>query len=137
MTDFYGRPYGYNYQNPYANAYQAQMAAQQAQAQSTQMRTNKIFVTSLDDALGRYADPNTIMVYYNQDEKYLYEITTDGYGKKTYKTLELRQYSAPQSENKGNAVAVSKEEFDAVKSRLDGLEREVLKKYKENKGDIE
>lgn len=98
--------------------------------QPAQMRTNKIFVTSLEDALNRYADPNTVILYRHQDEKLEYEITTDGYGKKTYKTLEVRPYSAPQEQKQGMTDTISKSEFDAVKSRLDSLEKEVLKKYK-------
>lgn len=129
MTDIYGRNYGgYNQPYGYGNPYQAQQTIQ-----PPQMRTNKIFVTSLEDALNRYADPNTIIIYRHQDEKFEYEITTDGFGKKTYKTLELRPYSAQQSESKGDTSIILKEELDGVKSRLDSLEKEVLKQYKEDK----
>ena len=112
--DYYGRNYGY----PYGNNFQAQM------------RTNIIYVTSLQDAMNRYADPNTIILYRNQDEKYEYEITTDSYGKKTFKTLEVRTYVAAQDTKQEQADVVSKEEFSALKSRLEGLEREVLNKHK-------
>ena len=119
MVDYLGRTYG-----GYNQAYQPQPQ------QPIQMRTNKIFVTSLEDALNRYADPNTIIVYRHQDEKFEYEITTDSYGKKTYKTLELAPYSAQQDENKDNSYIISKEDFDAVKKRLDSLEKEIVKRYK-------
>lgn len=127
--DYFGRPYNqYNVLNntPYNGNYAPTQA-------STQMRTNKIFVTSLEDALNRFAEPNTIIVYRHQDEKFEYEIMTDSQGKKTYKTLEIRPYSAPQETKSESTATISKEEFDAVKSRLDTLEREIIEHYKEER----
>lgn len=132
--DYFGRPnnqFNHFGNAPYMGNYQPQMA--QAQPQPMQMRTNKIFVTSLEDALNRYAEPNTIMVYRHQDEKFEYEIMTDSQGKKSYKTLVLGDYSAPQAEKKVETNTISNEEFNAVKMRLEALESEVLKKYKEDK----
>lgn len=127
--DIYGRNSQFNplYNTPYNGNYAPQMA------QPTQMRTNKIFVTSLQDALNRYADPNTVILYCHQDEQLEYEITTDNQGKKTYKTLEIRPYSAPQDTKQERTATISKEEFDAVKSRIDNLEREVIEHYKEER----
>lgn len=125
--DIYGRPNTQfnNFGNmPYMSNFQPQPA---------QMRTNKIFVTSLEDALNRYAEPNTIMVYRHQDEKYEYEIMTDSQGKKSYKTLVLGDFSAQNSDKQQEPTYASKEELYAFKSRLEALESEVLKKYKEGK----
>ena len=100
------------------------------QSQPTQMRTNKIFVTSLEDALNRYAEPNTIIVYRHQDEKFEYEIMPDSQGKKTYKTLQLAEYSTV-GEDKGAGVStIPTERLNALESRLTALESEVLKKSK-------
>jgi hypothetical protein len=140
--DYFGRPNTQfnNFGNvPYMGNFQPQMAQQ---PQPMQMRTNKIFVTSLEDALNRYAEPNTIIVYRHQDEKYEYEIMTDSQGKKSYKTLVLGDFSAQNSEKTTTPTYISKEEFDAFKSRLEAIESEVLKKYKderrnEKKGDKE
>lgn len=127
--DYFGRP---NTQfNGFGNA--PYMGNFQPQPQPMQMRTNKIFVTSLEDALNRYAEPNTIMVYRHQDEKYEYEIMTDSQGKKSYKTLVLGDFSAQNSEKTQNPTYISKEEFDAFKSRLEAVENEVLKKYKDDR----
>jgi len=123
MTDIYGRPYGYN--TPYNNY--------QVQNQPSQMRTNKIFVTSLEDALNRYADPNTVILYRHQDEKYEYEITTDGFGKKTYKTFEIKPYSATQGDKQAVAANISPDEISSLKERLSSLERRVFSKYKDEK----
>lgn len=115
---------------PYNGNYQPQMAQQ---TQPAPMRTNKIFVTSLEDALNRYAEPNTIMVYRHQDEKFEYEIITDSQGKKSYKTLQLADYSSVQTENDIIQPQISIEEFNGLKGRIKALEDEVLKKYKEER----
>ena len=130
MNDFYGRPntqFNQFGNSAYMGNFQPQMTQQ---PQPTQMRTNKIFVTSLEDALNRYAEPNTIMVYRHQDEKFEYEIITDAQGKKNYKTLQLVDYSAQKEEKQ---PLILREEIDDIKNRLDGLESEVLKKYKEDR----
>jgi hypothetical protein len=133
MNDYFGRTntqFNGMYNTAYNSNFQPQMAQQ---PQPAPMRTNKIYVTSLEDALNRYAEPNTIMIYRNQDEKFEYEIITDGQGRKSYKTLELGSYSVPQEEKRIETPIISREEFDAVKGRLEALENEVLKKYKEER----
>lgn len=133
MNDYFGRPntqFNSMYNTAYNGNFQPQMAQQ---PQPAPMKTNKIYVTSLEDALNRYAEPNTIMIYRNQDEKFEYEVITDSQGRKSYKTLELGSYSAPQTEKKVETPIISREEFDAVKGRLEALEAEVLKKYKETR----
>lgn len=131
--DYFGRPNTQfnSFGNvPYMGNFQPQMAQQ---PQPAQMRTNKIFVTSLEDALNRYAEPNTIMVYRHQDEKFEYEIMTDSQGKKSYKTLVLGDYSAQNSEQKENLNTISRDEFDAVKQQIKALEGQLLKLYKEER----
>lgn len=136
--DYFGRP---NTQfNGFGNA--PYMSNYQAQPQPMQMRTNKIFVTSLEDALNRYAEPNTIMVYRHQDEKFEYEIMTDSQSKKSYKTLVLGDYTAQNSDKTQEPTYASKEELYAFKSRLEAVESEILKKHKEERkieknGDVE
>lgn len=128
--DYFGRPN--NQFNQFGNA--PYMSNYQAQPQPAQMRTNKIFVTSLEDALNRYAEPNTIMVYRHQDEKYEYEIMTDSQGKKSYKTLVLGDYSVQNSEQKENLnTTISRDEFDAVKQQIKALEGQLLQLYKEER----
>ena len=103
-----------------------------------QLRTNKVFVTSLEDALNRYAEPNTIMVYRHQDEKFEYEIMTDMQGKKTYKTLVLADYSTAEPRkdtNPANYLTIDafdalQAKFDSLESKVESLEAELLKKTK-------
>lgn len=132
MNDFYVRP---NTQfSQFGNApYNGNFQPQMIQQQPAPMRTNKIFVTSLEDALGRYAEPNTLIVYRHQDEKFEYEIMTDAQGKKSYKTLQLGDYSAIQGEKQEEVTTISKKEFNVLKGRIEALESEVLKKYKEER----
>lgn len=133
MTDYFGRPntqFNGMYNTPYNGNFQPQMAQQ---PQPAPMRTNKIFVTSLEDALNRYAEPNTIMVYRHQDEKFEYEIITDAQGKKSYKTLQLIDYSTQKEDKNEKKSIILREEIDDIKGRLDSLESEILKKYKEER----
>lgn len=109
---------GYGSQ-PYNAGYQPQVMPQ------PQLRTNKVFVTSLEDALNRYAEPNTIMVYRHQDEKFEYEIMTDVQGKKTYKTLVLTDYSAVDTRKNEGGVVVAQEQLNAIQSKLEALEGKV------------
>lgn len=120
MNDYFGRPYG---SAPYGGGFQPQPQPQQP----PQLRTNKIYVTSLEDALNRYADPNTVIVYRHQDEKFEYEIMTNAQGKKSYKTMQLEEYSAMQTERKEAVPTVSMDEFNRLKMRLDALENEIAK----------
>lgn len=91
-----------------------------------QLRTNKVFVTSLEDALSRYAEPNTIMVYRHQDERFEYEIMTDMQGKKTYKTLSLAEYSTAEAKKDEGGMVVAPEALNAVQAKLEALEGKVL-----------
>ena len=132
MNDFFGRPntqFNGMYNTPYNGNFQPQITQQQP----APMRTNKIYVTSLEDALNRYAEPNTIMIYRNQDEKFEYEIITDTQGKKSYKTLQLVDYNTQKENNEEKQPVILREEIDDIKNRLDGLESEILKKYKEER----
>ena len=85
-------------------------------------------MTSLEDALNRYAEPNTIMVYRHQDEKFEYEVMTDMQGKKTYKTLALSEYSGVEPQKNDGGVIISIETIDALDKRISALESELLKK---------
>jgi hypothetical protein len=127
--DYFGRP---NTQfNQFGNA--PYMGNYQTQPQPAPMRTNKIFVTSLEDALNRYAEPNTIMVYRHQDEKFEYEIMTDAQGKKSYKTLVLSDYTAQNGDKQCSTTQISIEDFEGLKGRIKALEDELAKKKKEEK----
>ena len=130
--NYYGNPFN----QPFMPMPTYNMPQQQQQA-VPQLKTNKIFVTSLEDALSRYAEPNSIMVYRHQDEKMEFEVITDSQGKKNYKTLVLADYSPVNAQSGGGSNIISAEEFEGFKSRLNAIESEVFKNKKQEKKDNE
>lgn len=118
MYNNYGYPYGYlNYQQP----------QQQHQIQQPlPPKSNKIWVTSLEDALARAVEPNSEYIYLHQDQPLLIEVKTDIQGKKVTRVLELKDYvqhSVPQ-----NVVAndfPTREEFDGIKAEIQALKQKI------------
>ena len=96
--NYYSNNYGYN-SYPVNPGYQVQPT------------TNKIYVTSLEDAIQRYASPNSTMIYVLQDE------STDMQGKKLSKVRKLVEF-APEDKN---GAFVSREEFNELKSKVDAM----------------
>lgn len=127
-------PYSYgNYQNgnmAYPNnfvPYNQNNGFNQPQQQP--VKTNHIYVTSLEDALARSVEPNSEIVYLHQDKPLLYNVRTDMMGKKTYTVLELKPPIAENiTENKteiqsevptiDTSMFVSKKEFEEFKATV-------------------
>lgn len=88
-------------------------------------KTNKIYVTSLDDALLRYADNNTIMVYIQQDEQAIFEIFTDMQGRKSYKIRKLSdcEQTSVQGKEQSNDY-VTRQEFENLEIKINKLLKE-------------
>ena len=107
--------YGYNYGTQYGN-YQPS-AAPVYPAQQVQPTTNKIYVTSLEDALQRYASPNSTMIYVLQDESTIFEVFTDMQGKKVPKVKKLVDF-APEGDGGG---FVSRAEFEELKQKFEAF----------------
>lgn len=87
-------------------------------------KTNKIFVTSLEEALSRFSEPNSEIVYLHQDQPLLFEIKTDTQGRKVYKTYQLADYAAPQAQGEAKqdlSSYVTREEFEAFKAKIEAL----------------
>ena len=85
---------------------------------ATQPSTNKIYVVSADDALSRFASPNSVMIYMQQDETTLYEVYTDSQGKK-----EIRARALTDCEKEKTVEYVTKEDFDNLKKIVDEIKR--------------
>ena len=83
-----------------------------------QPSTNKIYVVSADDALSRFASPNSVMIYMQQDETTLYEVYTDSQGKK-----EIRARALTDCEKAPTVEYVTKEDFDNLKKIVDEMKR--------------
>lgn len=88
------------------------------QPQPMQPKTNKIFVTSLEEALARPSEPNSEIIYLHQNEPLLFEIVTDMQGRKAVKTFRLgvEEKSKPQEDY------VSRAEFEAFKAQFKPME---------------
>lgn len=87
------------------------------QPQSMQPKTNKIFVTSLEEAMARPAEPNTEIIYLHQNEPLLFEIVTDMQGRKAVKTFSL----CVENKTKLQNDYVSRAEFEDFKSQVKAL----------------
>ena len=85
---------------------------------------NKIYVTSLQDALARFSTPNTVMTYTTQDEKFEIEIFTDAQGKKTYQMFERIPCQENEKQNTSNNADMS--QF-ALKSEIAEIQGEINK----------
>ena len=88
-----------------------------AQPQQTPPSTNKIYVVSAEDAMSRYAQPYTLMLYIQQDETVVYEVYTDMQGKKA---IRARQLVDAPVESKGGEF-VTRGEFDGLKALVEKL----------------
>lgn len=106
MNNYYGYQNGYGYQGQSVNNF--------APPQPT---TNKIYVTSLEDAMARYAGPNSTMIYVLQDESVVFEIYTDLQGKKVPKVRKLVEFAPEQS----GGDFVRRAEFDALAKKIETL----------------
>jgi hypothetical protein len=74
---------GYNTYNQYNTQY--------GQTQLPPLVTNKLFVNSLEDAMGRQVPPNSDAVYFDRNKDLLYNIITDAWNNKTYVVVELKK----------------------------------------------
>jgi hypothetical protein len=89
--------------------------------QPAQPMTNKIYVASLDDAMIRYAGPNSTMVYILQDESTLFEIYTDPMGKKSARARKLVEFSAESAPSASGGEFVTRKEFDELAKKFEAL----------------
>lgn len=77
----------------------------------------KIFVANVDDAISRFAAPNTIIPYFTQDEKGLIEVYTDFQGRKNIREFQLLPVQKP----KQTGDYITREEFNNLITKLDNL----------------
>ena len=77
-------------------------------------KTNIILVTSLEDALSRYAEPNSNMLYINQDKPIGYNIMTDAQGRKVHKIIDLSDH---KEETPAQVEYVTKADVEEIVKR--------------------
>ena len=81
-----------------------------------QPNTNKIYVTSLDDALNRSAPRGSEMVYFHQDANEFYVVKTDLDGRKSWMGF---AYAVP---NQDTHTPATKADFKELLERIEKLE---------------
>lgn len=82
-----------------------------------QPNTNKIYVTSLEDALNRAASRGSEMVYFHQDNNEFYVVKTDMDGRKSWAGF---TYNIP---NQDASIPATKADFKELVSRIEALEK--------------
>lgn len=153
-------PYGNMYQTPYNASYggfmpsqgnytgQAPFAPQngnyapqaQPQQQNSQMNTNKIYVTGIEDARARQLPPNSDYIFLDNDKPLLYRKTVDATGKMEIKAFKISEYTEAEAAPAPAAAPavdlsqfVSVEEFKTVQTEMGRIKRTIdglLKKEK-------
>lgn len=97
--------------------------------------TNKSFVSSLEEALSRYADYNSDMVYFDENKDVMYNICTNGRGDKSWTILDISVAKMPKQAQ----PEVAADPMAIVLERLDKLDKqmEVLNgKYNEKSANV-
>lgn len=83
---------------------------------SPRIVSNKIYVTSLDDALNRNSERNSEMVYFHQDLNEFYVIKTDYDGRKSWAAF---NYNVP---NQDENLPATKADIRSLLERIERLE---------------
>lgn len=84
---------------------------------ATPMNTNKIYVTSLEDALNRTSTRGSEMVYFHQDTNEFYVVKTDVDGRKSWMGF---TYSVPSQDA---TTPATKADLKELLERIEKLEK--------------
>lgn len=116
-----------NAQNQSLNAFQQQQGQQPIQQAVIPAKTNIAPVASLVDAMSRTSEPNTNFYYADQENPYIYLISIDLQGRKTYKTFKIEDVTEQVTETPTQASAdidlsayATKEDLKAFKEEITG-----------------
>ena len=93
---------------------------------SVQPVSNKIYVTSLEDALNRASQRGSEMVYFHQDANEFYVVKTDFDGRKTWFAF---TYNIP---NQDENIPATKADLNAILERIEKLEKGDMKHAESN-----
>lgn len=126
--NFYGQPQNapQNANNGVTQQYQGQSQQQPSQVAQIPPRTNIAPVASLVDAMSRTSEPNTNMYYADQDQPFIYQISIDMQGRKTYKTFKIEDVTEQTTQHLGESIApdidlsgyAKKEDLKALEEKI-------------------
>lgn len=119
-------------QQPPMNTPPQQYAAQNG---AQPPKTNKILVTSVEEAMARQAEPNTDMLYVHQDLPMVIQVYTDWNGHKTPQLFDIIPHKEAEAANADLSKYVTAEEFDGVKGEINGLKEQLAKLSRRSKKD--
>ena len=110
------------------NGYNQQSALQQFQNQPP-VNTNKIYVTSIEDAKNKPLAPNSDFIFLDNDKPLIYRKTVDATGKMEIQTFKIVPYEEKQESKQdidlSNFVLVK--DFNALKSDLEQIKDSLSK----------
>ena len=118
-------------QNQPFNGFQQQGQANaqtQAQQAAIPTKTNVPLVTSLTEAMSRTTDLNSDTFYADQDKPFIYRVSVDMQGRKTYKTFEIKDVTEQVVEQSAQTATpnidlsayATKEDLKAFKDEIMG-----------------
>ena len=135
----YMQPQGnYTGQAPFAPQNGNYTPTAQPQQQTSQMNTNKIYETGIDDARARQLPPNSDFIFLDNDKPLLYRKTVDATGKMEIKAFKISEYTETEAAPASAPAVdmsqfVSVEEFKNVQTEMGRIKRTIdglLKKEK-------
>lgn len=109
------------------NNFQGQQQVPQAQQPVMPTKTNVPLVTSLTEAMSKSTELNSDTFYADQDNPFIYRVSVDMQGRKTYRTFELKDVT--EQTVTASAPAVTSEidlSSYATKADLKGLEDKIM-----------
>lgn len=113
-------------QNQAINGFQAQQQVPQAQQQVIPTKTNVPLVTSLTEAMSRTTELNSDTFYADQDNPFIYRVSVDMQGRKSYRTFELKDVTEQVVENSGQSSTQIDLSAYATKEDLQAFRNEIM-----------
>lgn len=90
------------------------------------VNTNKVYVSSIDDAKNRYLAPNSDYIFLDNDKPLLYRKVVDPTGKMEIQTFEIIPYTTKQESSELDCSKfVSSEEFNKFKQEFAELKNQI------------
>lgn len=121
-NNHYGTPYYTG--APYYNngGYSSPMyQPQQPAVQNSNMNTNKLYTTGIEDVRARQLPPNSDFIFLDNDKPIIYRKTTDATGKMDIQVFEIKPFQ-PEQPKPEQRIDLS--QF-ALKTDIEGLKNEI------------
>ena len=123
-THPYGVPMNPYLQNMMSQNFSGNNQGVQQQSPQPQINTNKLYVTSLEDAKNKQIPPNSDYIFLDNDKPLLYRKVVDATGKMEVQTFQIIPYEE-KNEDINSKIDTSKfvsvDQFNALKSDLDRI----------------